>query len=201
MLFAVLQLGIKREMRRLVVLGQICPLLPLAALVAFPSLATAENEIQRNVVGDLWGVELLGRTPNYVDLGIGAFDIFTRDRHTSTSASARVELRVGEKLYGFGPLIGLMANTDGGVNGYGGLYVDLAVGDVVVTPIAAVSGYARGEGSDLGGVFLFRIGLGAAYEFENRLRIGVRLSHLSNASIHDDNPGEEEIYLTVALPF
>ena len=153
------------------------------------------------MVGDLWGIELLGKTPNYLDLGVGVFDVFKRDSQSKRSASGRLELRLGEKLYGFGPLIGLMANVDGGVNGYGGLYVDLAIGDVIVTPIAALSGYAQGDSSDLGGVFQFRIGLGAAYEFENKLRLGVRLSHISNASLHDDNPGEEEIYLTVAIPF
>lgn len=153
------------------------------------------------MVGDLWGIEPLGRTPNYVDLGIGVFDVFRRNPYSKRSVGGRVELRMGEKLYGFGPLIGLMGNTDGGVNGYGGLYVDLAICEDIVTPIAALSGYAQGDSSDLGGVFQFRIGLGAAYEFANKLRLGVRLSHLSNASIHDDNPGEEEIYLTVALPF
>ena len=158
-------------------------------------------EDERDVVGDLWGIELLGRTPHYVDIGVGVFDVFRRDSHSRRSASGRVEFRVGEKLYGFGPLIGLMANTDGGVNGYGGLYVDLALGNVIVTPIGAISGYVQGDSSDLGGVFQFRIGLGAAYEFESRLRLGVRLAHLSNARTHDDNPGEEEIYLTVALPF
>lgn len=173
--------------------------LAFAACVVFPSLGAAEDE--RDVVGELWGIELLGRTPHYVDFGVGVFDVFERANHARRSASGRVELRIGEKLYGFGPLIGLMANTDGGVNGYGGLYMDLALGNVIVTPVAAVSGYAKGDSSDLGGVFQFRIGVGAAYEFENRLRAGVCLAHLSNASIHDDNPGEEEIYLTVALPF
>ncbi len=171
----------------------------LVACAVFSLEAKAGED--REVVGDLWGIELLGRTPNYVDLGIGVFDVFRRDEHSKTSASGRVELRVGEKLYGFGPLIGLMANTDGAVNGYGGLYVDLAIGDVIITPIAALSGYAQGDSIDLGGVFQFRIGLGAAYEFSNKLRLGVRLAHLSNARIHDDNPGEEEVYLTVALPF
>ena len=175
----------------------------LAALIAFSNLAAspASAEDERNVVGDLWGIELLGKAPNYVDLGVGVFDVFKRDSDSKRSASGRVDLRIGEKLYGFGPFIGLMVNTDGGVNGYGGLYVDLAIGDVIVTPIAALSGYAENNSSDLGGVFQFRIGVGAAYEFDNKLRVGVQLAHISNASIHDDNPGEEEVYLTVALPF
>lgn len=171
----------------------------LLAWVAISPAARAQDN--REVVGNLWGIDLLGKTSNYVDLGIGAFDIFRRDDDPKTSLSGRVELRLGEKLFGFGPLIGLMANTDGAVNGYGGLYVDLAIGDAIVTPIAALSGYAQGDSIDLGGVFLFRIGLGAAYEFENKMRLGVRLAHLSNASIHDDNPGEEEVYVTLALPF
>jgi hypothetical protein len=173
--------------------------LTVAAWLAAPCMAAAEES--RDIVGEFWGIELLGRTPHYLDIGVGVFDVFTRDRDSKRSASGRLEVRIGKKLFGFGPLFGLMANTDGGVNGYGGLYADFAIGNVIVTPMGAVSGYSQGDSSYLGGVFLFRIGLGAAYEFENKVRVGVNISHLSNASTRDDNPGEEEIYLTVALPF
>jgi lipid A 3-O-deacylase len=49
--------------------------------------------------------------------------------------------------------------------------------------------------------FQFRTGLGVAYEFDDGTRLGVRVAHVSNAGIHDDNPGEEELYVRFALPF
>lgn len=173
--------------------------LALSALLFLPVSVLAEDE--REVVSSLWGIDLLGRTPHYLDIGAGVFDVFKRDYTSRRSASGFVELRVGEKLYGIGPAIGLMANTDGGVNGYGAIYADLAYGQVIATPFAGLGGYVKGDSSDLGGTFQFRIGSSVAYQFENKLRLGVRVAHISNAGIHNDNPGEEEIYLTVALPF
>ena len=141
-----------------------------------PPLARAEEE--REVVTSLWGIDLLGRTPNYVDMGVGVFDVFKNNDTSRRSASARVELRVGEKLYGIGPAIGLMANADGGVNGYGAIYADLAYGNFVVTPFAGIGGYVKGDSSDLGGTFQFRIGGSFAYQFDNKLRLGVNLAHI-----------------------
>ncbi|MBT4488902.1 MAG: acyloxyacyl hydrolase, partial [Rhodospirillaceae bacterium] len=38
------------------------------------------------------------------------------------------------------------------------------------------------------------------YRFSDRSRLGVALSHISNASIGDKNPGAESLMLTYALP-
>lgn len=104
-------------------------------------------------------------------------------------------------MWFLGPAIGLMANTDGGVFGYGGLYADIAYGNFIVTPLAGFGGYREGDSTDLGGVFQFRLSIGVSYQFENRHRLGLNLAHVSNATIHEINPGEEELYLTYAIPF
>jgi hypothetical protein len=41
----------------------------------------------------------------------------------------------------------------------------------------------------------------AAYQFENASRLGLQLGHISNPHIHEDNPGEEDAFITYALPF
>lgn len=76
----------------------------------------------------------------------------------------------------------------------------MAYGNVIVTQVLALGGYAEGDSKDLGGVFQFRTESGIAYEFDDGTRIGARVAHISNASIHDDNPGEEEMFITFALP-
>jgi len=142
-----------------------------------------------------------------VVLGLGAFDGIEFD---DGSAEARVEYRSGAALgeglnlswfEGIAPLTGFLVNGDGGVFGYGGLYADLRLTDrVVFTPMGGIGGYASGDGKDLGGVFQFIVGSELAYEFENRARLGLYVTHLSNAGIHDDNPGTESVLLTVSVP-
>lgn len=145
-------------------------------------------------------VELRGDGPSYAEVGLGGFNVLDMD-DGGASAAGQIQLRWGRKLYFVGPAIGLMGNTDGGGFGYGGVYADIAVGDVVFTPLLGAGGYAEGDSSDLGGVFQFRTALGITHEFDDGTRFGVRVAHISNAGIHDDNPGEEELYLTFALPF
>jgi len=147
------------------------------------------------------GLDLLGRSPHYLDVGVGVFDLRKRDSSSRRSVAGRVEFRVGHKIYGVGPALGFLANTDGGAYGYGAVYADLMYHDLVLTPLAGLGAYQEGGGSDLGGVFQFRLALGVSYQFADKSRAGLTLAHISNAGIHDDNPGEDEVYLSYALPF
>jgi lipid A 3-O-deacylase len=148
-------------------------------------------------------VAALGDEPSYAELGVGVFDVFSFQGERATSAAANVQLRWGRKAWFIGPAIGLMANTDGGVFGYGGIYFDLTYNRVVFTPFFGPGGYVQGHSKDLGGAgpLQFRTELGVAYQFDGGARLGARIAHLSNAGIHHSNPGEEELLLTYALPF
>jgi lipid A 3-O-deacylase len=176
--------------------------LALSSLLAFlgpndPAVSAEGHEVAFR----LGPVEVLGDEPSYAELGVGVFDVFAFQGERATSAAANIQLRWGRKAWCIGPAIGLMANTDGGVFGYGGIYADLTYGRVVITPLFAPGGYARGHSKDLGGVFQFRTELGVAYQFDDGARLGARIAHLSNAGIHHSNPGEEELLVTYALPF
>lgn len=144
--------------------------------------------------------ELLGDGPSYLDVGVGVFD-FNQPRNGERSAAGRIEFRYGEKLFFFGPAIGIMANSDGGIFGYGGIYADFRYYDFVATPLLALGAYSEGGSTDLSGVFQFRVGLTLSYQINEVARIGVRVAHISNADIHEDNPGEEELFLTYAFSF
>jgi hypothetical protein len=122
----------------------------LAALLpAVAAAETTENAFAR------WGdLAVLGdNAPHYLDLGVGVFALRASFGTSERSAAGRVELRGGRKLWFLGPAMGLMANTDGGVFGYGGVYADIAYGNVIVTPFGGFGGYRRNDSSGLGGVF------------------------------------------------
>ncbi len=144
-------------------------------------------------------VEILGDESAYLELGAGAFDVVPpRD---SRSPEGQLQLRFGSKLFFIGPAIGVLANTRGGLFGYGGIYSDIRFFDhVVVTPLIGAGAYRRGDGEDLGGVFQFRLSMNLSYEFSNGSRFGAQFAHISNASLHARNPSEDEVLLTYAIP-
>ena len=99
-------------------------------------------------------------------------------------------------------VVGSMATTDADVYGYGGILLDVYFGRRwVLTPSFAIGGYAQGDGRDLGHVLEFRSQVEFAYRFDDRSRLGIAFSHISNASIGDDNPGVNSVVLTYAIPF
>lgn len=171
----------------------------MIALAAVPpGTAAAEDAPPLYSFGDF---KLLGRSPHYVDVGLGVFDVFDKDPTARRSGAGRIELRLGRKVYGIGPAIGAVANTDGGAFGYGAVYADIKYHDIVLTPLVGMGAYHEGNSSDLGGVFQFRLALGVTYQFANQSRLGLTWGHISNADIHDKNPGQDELYLSYALPF
>ncbi len=70
---------------------------------------------------------------------------------------------------------------------------------MVVAPIAGLGDYSEGDSRDLGGVFQFHLGVTVAYRFEDDSSLGITVTHISNASIHGENPGVESILLTYRL--
>jgi hypothetical protein len=47
---------------------------------------------------------------------------------TTIHPSSRASLFVGRKIYHLGPVVGLLANDEGGIFGYGGVYADVRLG-------------------------------------------------------------------------
>ena len=148
----------------------------------------------------LWAAAATARAdePAFFAASVGGFDV----NDDETSAEFRLEYRSDYRLWHFGPMIGLMANSDGGVYGYGGLFIDVFFGDNwVVMPNAALGGYRQGSSKDLGQVLEFRTGLEIAYRFADESRLGLAFQHISNAGLDDKNPGTESLVLTYAIPF
>ncbi len=137
--------------------------------------------------------------PDFLSVGGGYFDW---NRQKAPAAEFRLEYRSDKKFWIFKPLGGIMATSDGAFYGYAGIGVDVFLGSrVVVTPSFAPGYYNAGGGLDLGHGLEFRSQIEFAYRFDDRSRLGVAVSHMSNASIGDTNPGTESVILYYSVPF
>lgn len=135
--------------------------------------------------------------------GAGVYDSGLFGGNNDAAASFSLEYRYGYDIaLGIKPWLGGFVTTDGTVYGAAGLFRDFEVlPNVYITPQAGVGAWYQGDADkDLGHVLEFRTGVEATYRFENGSRIGVAFYHLSNASISDDNPGQESIMATYVLP-
>tara|TARA_Y100001960_G_scaffold324330_1_gene404511 strand:+ start:1473 stop:2015 length:543 start_codon:yes stop_codon:yes gene_type:complete len=136
--------------------------------------------------------------PDLLSVSLGAFDTFD----DKTAVEGRVEYRSDLSLWNFKPLSGLMITTDKTLYGYLGILIDLYFGQrVVITPSFAPGAWSRGDGKDLGHWIEFRSQLEFAYRLDDRSRIALSISHMSNAGLDSTNPGEESVMLTYAVPF
>ncbi len=138
--------------------------------------------------------------PAFLAFTAGWFDANLKDNQ---AFEGRLEWRGGDadKLWIFKPLAGAMATSDGAVYGFAGVLVDVYFGNrIVMTPSFAPGLYSNGGGKDLGHVIEFRSAIELAYRFDDRSRLGIGISHMSNAGIGDQNRGEETIYVTYSLP-
>ena len=118
------------------------------------------------------------------------------------SAMLGAEYRFADQFNGLRPVLGVMANADSGAYVYGGAYWDLPLGTApfVISPGFAVGAYNEGASKDLGSTLEFRSTLEVAYEFDSGHRLGVAISHLSNAGIGDSNPGTETVQAVYSYP-
>jgi hypothetical protein len=136
--------------------------------------------------------------PDALAFSVGYFDVLDKD---DTAAEGRVEYRFGKTYWIFKPLAGLMVTSDGGVFGYGGVGIDIPLGNqFVLTPSFAPGLYSDGGGKDLGHAVEFRSQIELAYILANGSRVAVSFNHISNSSIGNHNPGTESLALTYVVP-
>jgi hypothetical protein len=139
-----------------------------------------------------------GDDPSFLVFGLGYYDMNKQD---DTAVDFRLEYRHGEKFWIFKPWVGVEGTSDGAFYGAVGVLVDVYFGTrVVLTPSFGAGLYANGSGKDLGHAVEFRSQIELSYRFDDRSRLGVAFSHISNASIADENPGVEVLNIYYSLP-
>ncbi|MEP4378426.1 MAG: acyloxyacyl hydrolase [Alphaproteobacteria bacterium] len=137
--------------------------------------------------------------PDFLVIGGGWYD-WNDDKD---AFDFRAEYRSDYKLAGIvKPWIGIEATSDQAVYGVGGILVDLYFGRRwVFTPSFGAGAYADGNGKDLGHTIEFRSQLEFGYRFDDRSRMSLAVSHISNASLGDNNPGTEIATIYYHIPF
>jgi len=134
-----------------------------------------------------------------ISVGGGIFNA-TRVHHRSTLF--QFEYRTRYRFFEmFAPIGGFFITSKASTYVYGGFGFDLQIGKrISIFPSIVMGLYAKGYGKDLKFPLEFKSTIECAYIFENQSRIGLQISHISNASISDPNPGAESLSIVYVFP-
>lgn len=137
--------------------------------------------------------------PAFITLSAGAYDF---NKKHEDGGEFRLEYRSDQKLWELKPFAAVAGTTTGSFFVGAGVLMDIYFGNrFVVTPSFAPHYYSKGGADfDLGHELEFRSQLEFAYRFDDRSRLGLAVSHYSNASIGDHNPGSETLSLNYSIP-
>lgn len=138
--------------------------------------------------------------PAFLSFGAGYFDF---NRQKEEGAEFRLEYRSAYKLWQLKPFVAVAGTTTGQGFVGAGVLMDIYFGRrLVVTPSFAPHFYFGGNDKlDLDYPLEFRSQIEAAYRFDDRSRLGLAISHYSNASLGDTNPGTETVSVYYSVPF
>ncbi|MBL4689936.1 MAG: acyloxyacyl hydrolase [Rhodospirillales bacterium] len=137
--------------------------------------------------------------PAFLSFGVGAFDF---NRQKDDGVEFRLDYRSDYKLWVFKPFLTAAAVSNGMSFMGAGVLIDVYFGNrFVVTPSFAPTWWrGKTDGLDLGYALEFRSQIEFAYRFDDRSRLGVAVSHSSNASLGDTNPGTETLLVNYSYP-
>lgn len=155
------------------------------------------------ILGALFATPAMAQESNagtaYVSVGAGAYDV----NDDETAADFRLEYRSGTSLFWqIRPWGGAEVTSDGSVWAGGGILADIGVTpEFYIIPSFGAGFYDEGSSDkDLDYWLEFRSQIELAYQFDNQHRLGLALSHISNAGLGDDNPGTEILNLYWHIP-
>ena len=150
---------------------------------------------------------------------IGTFDIKFDGSSTKQATDFRYEYRLDKSLFDIGPeednffflkpFFGIEYTSESATYFLSGIYVEDNLGqlfegrksNLYLTPSFGAGIYNDGSGKKLGNDIQFRSSIEVSYELKNKNRIGISLSHISNANLGDKNPGVEILSLSYHIPY
>ncbi len=151
--------------------------------------------------------------------GIGIYDIKFDGSEQNQALDLRYEYRSNDSLLNIGPeednffflkpFFGIEYTNDSASYFLTGIYVEDNLGELFqgkknklyFTPSFGVGIYDDGSGKKLGNDIQFRTSLEVSYELNNKNRIGISFSHISNANLGDKNPGVEILSFSYHIPY
>ena len=151
--------------------------------------------------------------------GIGIYDIKFDGSEKNQATDFRYEFRSNKSLFDIGPeednffflkpFFGIEYTNDSASYFLTGIYIEDNLGDLLAgdtnqyyfTPSFGVGIYDDGSGKKLGNDIQFRTSLEFSYELNNKNRVGISISHISNANLGDKNPGVEILSFSCQIPY
>ena len=164
----------------------------------------------------LYSSNLLSNGTNI--FGLGIYDIKFDGSDTNQATDFRYEYRSDESLLDIGPkednffflkpFFGIEFTNDSASYFLTGIYFEDNLGELFdgdksklfFTPSFGAGIYDDGSGKKLGNNLQFRTSLEVSYELQNKNRIGISFSHISNANLGDKNPGVEILNFSYHIP-
>ena len=161
----------------------------------------------------------IGLSQGYDVYGIGIYDVKFDGSSSNIATDLRYERRFDNTIVDIGPekdnffylkpFVGIELTSDSAFYLVSGIYLEDNIGALVTgkennwnfTPSFGAGYYEDGNGLKLGNNVEFRTTLEFSYQLFNKDRIGISLSHISNANIGNKNPGVEIISLSYQKPF
>ena len=165
----------------------------------------------------LYSSNLLSNGTNI--FGLGIYDIKFDGSDTHQATDFRYEYRSDESLLAIGPkednffflkpFFGIEFTNDSASYFLTGIYFEDNLGELFdgdksklfFTPSFGAGIYDDGSGKKLGNNLQFRTSLELSYELQNKNRIGISFSHISNANLGDKNPGVEILSFSYQIPY
>ncbi len=151
--------------------------------------------------------------------GLGIYDIKFDGSDTNQATDFRYEYRSDKSLLDIGPkednffflkpFFGIEFTNDSASYFLTGIYFEDNLGELFdgdkskffFTPSFGLGIYDDGSGKKLGNDLQFRTSLEVSYELQNKNRIGISFSHISNANLGDKNPGVEILSFSYHIPY
>ena len=151
--------------------------------------------------------------------GIGIYDVKFDGSEKNQATDFRYEYRSDKTLFDIGPeednffflkpFFGFEYTNDSASYFLTGIYIEDNIGELFegnesklfFTPSFGAGIYNDGSGKKLGNDLQFRTSLEVSYQLENKNRIGISFSHISNANLGDKNPGVEIISFSYHIPY
>ena len=151
--------------------------------------------------------------------GLGIYDIKFDGSEKNQAIDFRYEYRSDKSLLNIGPeednffflkpFFGIEYTNDSASYFLTGIYIEDNLGELFegnkskyfFSPSFGAGIYNDGSGKKLGNDLQFRTSLEVSYELVNKNRIGISLSHISNANLGDKNPGTEILSISYHIPY
>jgi len=151
--------------------------------------------------------------------GLGIYDIKLDGSKKNQATDFRYEYRSDNSLLDIGPkednffflkpFFGLEFTGDSASYFLAGIYFEDNLGELLeskknkffFTPSFGAGIYDNGSGKKMGNDLQFRTSFEVSYELKNKNRIGVSISHISNANLGDKNPGAEILSFSYQVPY